>query len=441
MNRRRILSSIALAYACSPAALPAAAADRQPAATLEALRREIVEIRRESAERYAALQRETDRRIALLEGRIEALGAQAARGDAAVAASGAELPSAPRGRELSALSFSGDFRLRYEHTAAHAGVRSRDRGTLQGRLGAEYRVGESVSLGTRLATGDPGDPNSANVSMSRFFDDLTVSLDRLYVAYRRDGLFATAGKFANPFTRTDLVWDGDVNPFGVAGRYSLYRSDTVNASITGIYSAVDEQRLRRDSDMLGGQISLRLQAPADWSISVDAAYYDYALRSLASAGPGDIRDNNLTVDGTAYLSDFDLLNLTAAVEYGGLAASWPLRIAGDYVRNLGAAVPEDTGYAVDFYAGDLGRVGGLQLRYGYARAQTDAVLAAFSHDNTTYATNYRQHTLGISYRPGLATYLNLTAYSYRRDDFALAAQPGDNDFVQRLRLNLRYRFE
>ncbi|MBK6718380.1 MAG: hypothetical protein IPG62_00525 [Sphingomonadales bacterium] len=34
---------------------------------------------------------------------------------------------------------------------------------------------------------------------------------------------------------------------------------------------------------------------------------------------------------------------------------------------------------------------------GYAETGVDAVLAAFSHDNTDLATNYRQHTLLVDY--------------------------------------------
>ncbi len=71
----------------------------------------------------------------------------------------------------------------------------------------------------------------------------------------------------------------------------------------------------------------------------------------------------------------------------------------------------------------------------------DAVLAAFSHDNTTYATNYQQHALDVDYAVSLQSVLNLTAYYYRRKDFALAVQPGDNDFITRLRLNLQYSFD
>ena len=98
-------------------------------------------------------------------------------------------------------------------------------------------------------------------------------------------------------------------------------------------------------------------------------------------------------------------------------------------------------YAFNASAGKLSNTGDWRLGYGYSVAEKDAVLAAFSHDNTTYGTNYQQHALGVDYAVSLQSVLNLTAYYYRRKDFALALQPGDNDFITRLRLNLQYSFD
>jgi hypothetical protein len=70
-----------------------------------------------------------------------------------------------------------------------------------------------------------------------------------------------------------------------------------------------------------------------------------------------------------------------------------------------------------------------RYQYGYARAETDAVLAAFSHDNTTFATNYRQHTVAVDFVATTNLHLNATWYLYRRDTGP------DNDFISRIRLN------
>lgn len=126
--------------------------------------------------------------------------------------------------------------------------------------------------------------------------------------------------------------------------------------------------------------------------------------------------------------------------YSGLPDGWPLQIVGNHVRNLGAAAPGDSAWSLDFSLGELAGPGDWRVGYGYAVAETDAVLAAFSQGNTTYATNYREHTVTVDYAPLDNTFLNLTGYLYRRDDFLLADQPGDNDWVSRLRLNLSFQF-
>ena len=425
---RRFIASYATALLAGPCVSAADALDAETAATVRQLEQAI-----------SALRSDTAQRIASLEARIESLTAEA--GQASV-----DSPSAPSDERQSTqaddpLSWFGDFRVRYEHTSAHAGLPKRNRGALRARLGAAYRVGDSVRIAARLGTGNPDDPNSTDISMGNFVDDLTVSLDQAYVAYTDERLAAFAGKFPNPFVHTEMVWDPDVNPYGAAAHYRLFRSDAVSASLQAMYGVVDEQIAAGDSDLFGGQLSLRFTPAGAWAVDADVAYYDHRIGSLINTTAGDIRDNNLTPDGTAYLSDFDLLNASTSLQYTGFGDAWPLRLTADYVKNLGAAVAEDSGYSLDVLVGNLGRIGHTRFRYGYARVETDAVLAAFSHDNTTYATNYRLHTVDVAYRASYQAYVNLTAFLYRRDDFDLVDQPGSNDWVSRFRLNLFYLFE
>src|SRR3546814_8637657 len=69
------------------------------------------------------------------------------------------------------------------------------------------------------------------------------------------GLTAHAGKFPQPFQRTDMLWDGDVSPQGAA---LAYTADLGGAKVDarGIYFVIDEAAVARDSDMLGGQFAL-----------------------------------------------------------------------------------------------------------------------------------------------------------------------------------------
>ena len=395
------------------AAMLAAALVSAPATADEP---EAARARLEALERqYQALRQRTDRELARLAREIDAL------------------RSAPEGAaHTTPWTLSGDFRLRYEHTTSTPdGAPSRDRGVLRARLGADYTVADSLTLGGRIVTGDPDDPNSADITLGDFTDDLQVSLDRAYVHWGDDSAFLVAGKFANPLTATDLVWDGDVNPQGVAGRYRLYRGDRLAAHVTGLYAVVDEQPAGADSDMTGGQLGFDLVIASDWAAGFDVGYYDYAIGSLANADAGDIRDNRLNAAGTDYLSDFDLLDVVAEVSFTPPEA-WPVTVTADYVKNLGAADGEDSGYAAEIAIGRLESPGDFRFGYGYAVAETDAVFAAYSHDNLTYATNYRLHALSLGYVPSPHVRLDLTGYRYRRHE----ALPGTDDApVTRVRLN------
>lgn len=402
------------------AATPDTAGD-DPAAGAEA---RLDELQRQ----YRRLQERTERELRALEARIDTLQAddrEAARGDASGGLR--DLP----------IEVSGDLRLRYEHTTDHAGDPDRNRGSLRGRLGAAYRLNERVTIGGRLVTGNSDDPNSADVTLSDFTDDFEVSLDRAYAEYRGERGFVVGGKFANPLANTDLVWDGDVNPAGLAGGYTLYRNGGFSAAATGVFAVIDEQTAGRDSDMLGGQLSLSLAPAPDWSLALHGGYYDYSIGSLANADAGDIRGNRLAPGGTEYLSAFELLDILGELRYSGWSAEWPISLTADYVKNLGAEVSGDTGYAVYLGTGRLAHSGDLRFQYGYSEAGTDAVFAAYSQDNITYSTNYRLHTLKLTYVPFAQGRTNLTVYRYRRDDPA-AGQ--DRDDVTRIRLSQSFLF-
>jgi len=332
-------------------------------------------------------------------------------------------PAAPR--------FNGDFRVRYEYTSAGNGTLALGKEVVRLRAGVTYPLRGDVVVRARLATGDPGDPNSTDVTLGSFVDDFAVSLDLASVEVTRPHWAALGGKFTNPLQSTELVWDGDVNPQGVAGRLVVGNSASLTGTLTGLYFIVDQQANNRSSNMAGGQLTLRSPAGAAWTLSGSVAYYDYRIRSLTAAGTGDTRSNRLAAGGTAYLSDFDLLDAVVALDYAGLGERFPLRVVGDYVHNSGAA-DMNSGWGADVYLGKTQRTGDLRYRYGYGMTEIDAVLAAFSHDNTTFGTNYELHTLAVEAVPITGLLLNATLYHYR----PLEVAPGvARNSQRRLRLN------
>ncbi len=336
---------------------------------------------------------------------------------------------------------TGDFRFRFERTGDEEPTPDplirdpRYRWVVRFRAGATKRFGKVTNFGVRVATGSRGDPNSTDITLGDFADRLELSVDRAFLELKPGSASLTGGKFANPFATTELVWDGDVNPQGVAGSWTRSGSHQVTPKLVGVFYVVDEQTINPDSYMAGVQGQLTLRRSPAWSLGLSGAYYAYNIKSLRNADSGDTRSNRLNASRTLYVSDFDLLDGMITLDHRGFGARFPVRFVADFVKNLGAD-DQNTGFGLDLFVGRASARGDLRFRYGYAEAGTDAVLAAFSHDNTTLATNYKQHTVTFDYQVRDDVQLNVTWYLYR----TLRAVSASDEWVDRLRLNAMVSF-
>ena len=336
------------------------------------------------------------------------------------------------GQAPAALRFSGDARVRYEHNT-DVPVAPRGREVVRFRLGATYALQEDITVRARLATGDPEDPNSTDITLSSFVNDLTFSLDLASIELNRPKFGAFAGKFTNPFLTTEMVWDADVNPQGAGGRLKLGKATGVTTSLTAMYFILNQRADDSTSDMGGAQIMVASAPGKNWRVTGAAAYYGYRIGRANVGEAGDIRGNRLDPGGApVYVSDFNLVDALVFVDYAGFGTRFPLRVVGEYVHNNGAT-DLNTGFSGDVYVGKAQSAGDIRARYGYAQVETDAILAAFAHDNTTLGTNSDTHTLSVDVTPRANALLTATLYHYRLH------QPA-GDFQTRLRLNAMVTF-
>jgi len=412
-------------------ALPSAYAQTGEPETIAELRAELSALRAEQAER--------DRRIQRLEQALERLAGDSTRPAAASITSRRGIAHAPTPIPVQSnpvserLKISGDLRLRSQGDWSDADGKNRISMQLRGRLGATFKVNERITLGARLATGDGNDPNSTDVQLSNWLDDLEVSLDMAYVQFNFGELTVYGGKMPQPFVRTDLVWDGDVNPQGIGAVWKKPLANGGALRMSGLGFIVDESAGGPDSTMLGAQFGYESPAHGNWTFDIHGAYYHYELGSIGGADTGDFRSNLRRADGY-YLSQFRLANLLFGGTYSGLGERWPVRVVADLVHNTGAATDADTGYGIDLSLGKTSAPGDWRFGYGYLMAQTDAVLAAFSHDNIGIASNYRLHTLSLDYVPLRNTAINLIWYHYRPYSARDAGANQPHDWLERLRL-------
>ena len=138
---------------------------------------------------------------------------------------------------LTELELYGDARVRYEvrngQTASpdtinsHGDTFQRNRARYRLRIGLRGTLVDDWFFGIRLETST--NPRSTNVT---FGDDTStgpgpfaknsdgISVGQAYLGYKglRD-LTLVAGKMANPLVTTSMVWDGDINPEGLAEQW------------------------------------------------------------------------------------------------------------------------------------------------------------------------------------------------------------------------------
>ena len=90
------------------------------------------------------------------------------------------------------------------------------------RLGMDAQVGDHVTAGLMLATGDDPGPISTNTILAGGFGKRQLWVQRAYLRIQpNDWSWATFGRFDNPFMSTPLVFDEDLEFDGIVGDLEL----------------------------------------------------------------------------------------------------------------------------------------------------------------------------------------------------------------------------
>lgn len=265
--------------------------------------------------------------------------------------------------------------------------KDRNLSNFRARFGLTDQIDDDLTATIRLASGSDNQPVSTNQTMGNYFNKDGVWLDQAFIKYTPDLGFAhasiTAGRMPNPFVKTDLVWDEDVNLDGIA--VSLDRTfmgdeagNGLNLRVTGgafpLSYVADDFPTNATSDQKAGNDASKYvfagQIGADWKrerydLSFNAAYYDYsgvqgslspscsneAAYCLTDASrPGYMQKGNTLfslrnfnfpdpsdVSEPQYFglaSKFEVLDLIAKADMR-LTGDIHLSFTGDYANNLG----------------------------------------------------------------------------------------------------------
>jgi Putative porin len=129
------------------------------------------------------------------------------------------------------LKIGGDLRLRFQAdqrtpmilTNPLLGAQdrniNRDRWRFRLRLNADFKLVGNFFGGVQLSTDDNRAADTKNATITGGYDNYSIYISRAFMGWApRPGLTFIAGKQANPFYTTDLVYDPEVDPQGLVER-------------------------------------------------------------------------------------------------------------------------------------------------------------------------------------------------------------------------------
>lgn len=351
------------------------------------------------------------------------------------------------------IAFNGDIRLRFENDSfssnnasifalnndvRNAGIlnstEERDRFRLRARLGADIEVNDWLKGGLQFVTGALTSPVTPNQTQGIGQGKYTFGLDRAFLtASPLPWLSVQGGRFANPFLRTDLLWDPDLAFDGIAATVTPKFNDSWSSFTTvGAFPIEEiqssEVNKAKDKWLYALQTGIKWQAANNTNARLALAYYDYqnVEGKLSTLGTNDfdatapafrqkgnktffVNQSNVNtaiplgsvapIVGLA--SEFKLVNLTGQLD---LLTFNPVHVTltGDYVKNIGFDAgeifrrtgnkykEETDGYQLRLDVGHNSFNGGAstevkpndwQVSLAYKRLEADSVLDAFTDSN------------------------------------------------------------
>lgn len=292
------------------------------------------------------------------------------------------------------VNFKGDFRHRHEFIRDESmeNANDRNRWRIRLRFSLSGKISEDWSVHTRFATGSD-DPVSANQTLDSGFSTKGFHLDRAYFAFHPQAmkcLKLTGGKIERPFLvmdKTELIWDGDLNPEGMALSLNRSISKSVDIIINGAFFYVEERKNSDDTWMAGLQAAVDASPSEKTSMVLGGGYYDYRkLEGMEGIyDPGNFFGNDSRahqhVDGedttTLHLYSFDYDLLEGFVKFGVKQEEVSFQVYGNYVQNI-QADSLDKGWLIGGSMTYGDGKGHFKVRANWRELEKNAVVGVFT---------------------------------------------------------------
>lgn len=297
------------------------------------------------------------------------------------------------------IKLKGDFRLRHQYDDIDDDTRSgRHRGRIRYRLGIEGKFNDKVKVLAGLASGGT-DPRSTNQTFQDTFTTKGINLDYAYAKYTpKAWLTLLGGKMHRKpilWEPTDLLWDSDINPEGVAVLLTKKLGEVKLFMNNGFYVIDEASGASQEPWMVYTQPGFETKLFDD-VVSLKGAVTVYRINTkMYAVNNPATKTNTQNNAGTLYRYDYD--SISPAFELGinkpfGKFIPYAA-IFGEYIEAWDAD-DNNSGYAVGMKFGNkkVKEPKQWQLKYIYRRLERDAFLDALP-DADVYmgGTNLKSH--------------------------------------------------
>ena len=260
--------------------------------------------------------------------------------------------------EAAEYTIKGDIRYRYENRDSEdTNISDKSRERIRARIGVYGDATETISFGTRIATGGTG-VTSTNEDLDGSAANKSIGLDLAYMTIDSllfEGVDTTLGKMKQPWKSvSDLIFDSDVTPEGIA-----FNSTEGNLSYHVGHFILDEQ-LGDDAQLASAQVTYAF----DSGLLLGVSFYDFS--NMTNSIMSGTKNTVLNKKKYNTVEAFELTEFFAS--YKIKSTPLPLSLFVNYVEN-GAADTDNTAYMV----GAKTKQGAWSFAYNYRDIEINAI--------------------------------------------------------------------
>ena len=268
--------------------------------------------------------------------------------------------------------------------------------------------------------------------MNNYFVKKDLWLDRAYINWHPEnvpGLKMFGGRMAQPWTKvaeSEVIWDGDINPEGIAAQYSRKFGDTNVFGSGGAFTVKDNvtgygPEFNNDLRMYYAQLGANLFPGEDFKLTVGASVFHYYKDEFGV--PSTSAKCRTRPHAERQQLDRSSSSTKASASSTFSACRCRCRCTGSMCRTRTQTVPddnEDTAYMLGF----LTRFWEIGVNYSYRDVERNAVVGAFTDsDFASGFTASKGSKLQLSYNI-TKNFQFLTTYFYTESDASNPAKPG-----------------